>query len=268
MDKRQLDPWAEQAGPWVDYLSRTSYLLQHGRNVAGVLYAYGEEAPLTAIYNRAMPADAPVSHEWDFANADVILNRIAVKDGWLVTDSGQRYALLWLGGQSHRLTVPILKRLNELADNGARIGGIRPQQSPSLSDDPAEVARLSSRLWSSGAIVPGKTAEEAMANLGQIPDFVAKGAENVLFRHRRSDEADIYFLTNQAKTAQKFDARFGIAGRVPERWDAVAGTTSPVSWRTYGRLTVVPLQLLAGQSPFLLLGKATAESGKPPLRRQ
>ena len=43
------DAWAEMAKPWVDYLSRNSFMLQQGRNAADVAYFYGEEAPLTTL---------------------------------------------------------------------------------------------------------------------------------------------------------------------------------------------------------------------------
>lgn len=257
----RLDTWAEQAKPWVDYLARTSWLLQQGRNVAAVLYAHGEEAPLTALYNQAMPADAPTSHEWDFANPDVILNAISVRDGRIVTASGQSYALLWLGGQSERLSLPVLRRLNELAAAGARIGGIRPTRSPSLADDPAEVQRQIATLWASRAIVPGATAEAAMAALQQTPDFVANGSENILFRHRRTADAEIYFLTNRARTMQRFTARFGVTGRVPQRWDAVTGTAEPLGWHRDGDQTAVPLNLLPGESAFVVFGAPTSATG-------
>jgi hypothetical protein len=39
------ESWAELAKPWVDYIARSSLLLQQGRNVADVAYFHGEEAP-------------------------------------------------------------------------------------------------------------------------------------------------------------------------------------------------------------------------------
>jgi len=35
------ETWAEQAGPWVDYISRSSYLLQQGHFGADIVYFYG-----------------------------------------------------------------------------------------------------------------------------------------------------------------------------------------------------------------------------------
>ena len=38
------ESWAEQATPWITYLSRASYMLQQGRFVADVAYYYGEDS--------------------------------------------------------------------------------------------------------------------------------------------------------------------------------------------------------------------------------
>ncbi len=45
------ETWAEQAGPWIDYLARSSYMLQQGRFAADLVYFYGEDSNLTAIFD-------------------------------------------------------------------------------------------------------------------------------------------------------------------------------------------------------------------------
>ena len=49
----------EEAGPWITYLARSSYLLQQGHFFADVAYFYGEEAPLTALFGWKPQQDAP-----------------------------------------------------------------------------------------------------------------------------------------------------------------------------------------------------------------
>jgi hypothetical protein len=44
------ETWAEQARPWMDYLSRASYMLQQGRAVNDIAYFYGEGAPVAAPF--------------------------------------------------------------------------------------------------------------------------------------------------------------------------------------------------------------------------
>ena len=40
--------WAETAWAWTEYLSRSSYMLSQGKNVADVLWYFGEETNITA----------------------------------------------------------------------------------------------------------------------------------------------------------------------------------------------------------------------------
>ena len=44
------ETWANQAKPWVSYLARNSYMLQQGRFAADILYFYGQDTNLTALY--------------------------------------------------------------------------------------------------------------------------------------------------------------------------------------------------------------------------
>ena len=49
------ETWAEQAGPWVNYLARTQLLLQQGHFGADLIYFYGEDSNLTAIFDDKSP---------------------------------------------------------------------------------------------------------------------------------------------------------------------------------------------------------------------
>ena len=51
--------WAGEAGPWVTYLARCSYMLQQGHFYGDVAYFYGEEGPLTALFGWKGQQDAP-----------------------------------------------------------------------------------------------------------------------------------------------------------------------------------------------------------------
>ena len=158
------ETWAEQAGPWVDYLSRSSFLLQHGRFVADVAYFYGQEAPITGME----PQDLPRGFGFDFVNDDVLLNQFSVEDGQLVTPSGMRYRMLYLGGTSQRMTLDVLRKLDELVRAGVRVAGAKPLESPSLADDQAEFRRLADALWNTGRIATS-------ADPGVPADFELRG---------------------------------------------------------------------------------------------
>ncbi len=89
------ETWAEMALPWTTYLSRSSYMLQQGQFVADILYYYGEDSNVTALFGEKMP-DIPAGYSFDFASSDVVLNRLSVKDGRIVTPTGMSYRLLAL----------------------------------------------------------------------------------------------------------------------------------------------------------------------------
>ena len=260
----RLETWAEQAGPWIDYIARSAFLLQAGRSVADVLYFYGEEAPLTALFNKAPPADAPVSNDYDFANADVVLNQVTVQAGDLVTSTGQHYALLWLGGSSRRMTVAVLRRIVELVRAGATVAGIRPQRSPSLNDDAAEFGRLSKELWGDGAfphtvgrghVLAAATAEQALRQMRHVADFTYDGLPDteLLFRHRALTDGHIYFVTNRRDRAEKVKVQVGVVGLVPTIWRADTGTAHTVPWRRADRSTEIDLDLLPNDALFIVL---------------
>jgi hypothetical protein len=47
------ESWAEMARPWVDYIARSSYLLQQGRFGADIAVFNGEDTPVTTAYPAA-----------------------------------------------------------------------------------------------------------------------------------------------------------------------------------------------------------------------
>ena len=63
------ETWAEEAGPWVSYIARSSYLLQQGHFGADLVYFYGEDSNLTAIFADKSP-DVPAGYGFDYINAD------------------------------------------------------------------------------------------------------------------------------------------------------------------------------------------------------
>jgi hypothetical protein len=228
------DTWAEQAGPWVSYISRSAYLLQQGRFVADVLYFYGEESPPVGLCSSECPKDTPTSYAYDFANADVILNHLNVADGELVTPSGIRYRMLYLGGSSQRMTLNVLRRLRSLVEAGATLVGEPPVASPSLADDFQEFRRLVQDLWPSGIrrgkgrVLRTRDVEAALGSVGVLPDFsFTKPAADseLLFLHRRLDDGEIYFVTNRRDRAEHVTTRFRVKGKQAEWWNAQSGET-------------------------------------------
>lgn len=260
------DAWAELAKPWVDYLSRTSLMLQQGRNVADVAYFYGEEGPLTQLYKNQRVPDAPKGHAYDFVNADALTGALANDGAELVSIGGARYKAIYLGGTSRKMTLPVLRKLAALVEGGATVIGRAPEADPGLAGDAAEYAALVARLWPGGGsatvgkgrVIVSDDIDAALAGIGVAPQFRFTGAAegaSIPFVHRKLADGDSFFLVNQKDRTETIDARFRVTGKAPELWNAETGKAEPVSYRIEGGETVVPLTLRADDSVHVVFRK-------------
>ncbi len=248
------DTWAEEAKPWVDYLARSSYLLQQGHFAADILYFYGEDSNVTAIFGGKSP-EVPEGYGYDFVNADALLHKFSVRDGKIVTTSGMGYQVLALDPYSEHMSLPVLRRIRDLVKSGARLVGARPVSTPSLADDPQAFASIVNELWGSengirsvgmGKVYAGMTIAEAMSAVGLEADFnYSKPREDtkLLFVHRKLPDGDLYYVDNRSDQKQSVDAAFRVTGRSPELWHAETGHGEPAAFAISGGHTTVPLRL-------------------------
>ncbi|TCM20676.1 alpha-L-rhamnosidase-like protein [Novosphingobium sp. PhB165] len=269
------ETWAEMAKPWIDYLARTAFLLQQGRDHSDLAYFYGEEAPLVGQFNTS-PKDAPTRYGYDFVNVAALHDALKVEGKDLVTPGGARYRALYLGGTSDRMTVATLRRLAALANDGAIIMGHAPSSSPALGDDPREFAQLVKQLWTDGSgatvgkgqVIGTGDVEAALAQSGLAPDFSYTGAASdskILFRHRTLPEGEIYFLTNRTEHRETGEARFRVTGKLPEIWRADTGQHVPVTYGIEDGQTVVKLDMAPTDAFFITFVRpATAQSASVP----
>ena len=227
----RTEPWAELAGPWIDYLARCSWLLNQGTPAVGVAVFVGEEAPVTSLYGAEPDLSVPRGFDFDYVDLDGLEQRIRVEHGSLVAGE-TRYRLLYLGGSSRRMTVRTLRRLQALVDDGATVVGRRPEGSPSLADDDAEHVRLCDQLWG-GGVVDTADLGAALDGLGIGPSLVVEGAE-VLRIGRLIDGAGVVFLANPRPEPTTVTA--GAAGLVV--WDPVTLRREAVR---DGRIELPPL---------------------------
>lgn len=262
------ETWADMAAPWIDYLGRTSFLLQQGRFVSDVAYFPGEEAPAPTLFGDGRLPDLPSSHAYDYVNASAILNDLSVHEGSLVSKGGARYKALYLGGTSDWMTLPVLRRLYELAEDGAVIVGKPPHSSPSLADSSREFTRLVRKMWRDGAglsvgkgrIIVSDNIDETLAGLGVAPQLEMDGQEDgIEFVHRQTDDFTLYFIRNVRNETRSIDMVFRVAGKRPELWNAVTGERTPLSYETVGARTRVPIEVGAEEAVFVVFRESTDE---------
>lgn len=261
--------WADLSKPWLDYMARTSFLLQQGRDVADVAYFYGEDGSPTALYQMHLVADAPRRYAFDYVGALPLATIAQVENGELTFPSGARYRVLYLGGSSRRVTLPTLRRLETLARAGLTIVGRAPAATPSGADDPIAFAQLRDLMWSGKLETPigrGRTiamddVEAALERIGVVPDFTTGAPETqgaFMFVHRKIADADLYFVNNRENRGITIAARFRATGRQPVMWRADTGETRPLSYRTQGAHTVIDLDVEPEDAFFVIFDTPSA----------
>jgi hypothetical protein len=267
------ETWAEQAGPWIDYLSRSSYMLQQGHFGADLLYFYGEDSNLTAIFANKSP-DVPAGYGFDYINADGLIHELTAANGVISTKSGMNYRLLALDPYSKHMSLPVLRAIHKLVEAGAVVAGPKPSDDPSLADDQAEFHKLNDQLFGDGTGVHqvGKGSVYAGQSLADVfnaqklqADFDYSKPEQdtrLLFAHRKLSDGDIYFVDNRNNRAETVDASFRIAGKAPELWYAESGKTEPAPYTIANGRTTVPLHLEPWGTVFVVFRKATKETSR------
>jgi len=267
------ETWADQAHAWIDYLARTSFLLQQGHFGADLLYFYGEDSNLTAIFEHTSP-DIPAGYGFDYINADALIHELRVDNGCITTKSGMSYRVLGLDAYSKHMSLPVLKAIEKLVKDGATVAGAKPADDPSQADDHAEFDRINSELFGDGTgvhtvgagkVYAGQSLTDVFGALKLAPDFDYTKPEsdaNLQFVHRKLADGDIYFVDNRSDRDETVDAAFRVAGKAPELWYAETGASKPATYKTADGRTTVPLHLEPWGTVFVVFRKATTETSR------
>ncbi len=253
------ETWAQEAQPWISYLTRSVYLLQQGRFVADIAYLYGEDNNITNLFGHN-PPPIPPGYNFDYVNADVLVNVLTVKDGALSTPSGMQYRVLALDPSTQRMSLTVLRKINALVEQGATVVGARPTRAASLADDENEFNTIVDRLWGAHpSFGKGKVLAETLATalpqLSIAPDCAFTGTPDtraLSFVHRHVDQGDLYFILNGSDANQNMQASFRSSGKAPQLWHADTGKIAPASYYTEGERTEVPLKLQPHEAVFVV----------------
>ncbi|MCL4177950.1 MAG: hypothetical protein KJ072_09425 [Verrucomicrobia bacterium] len=255
--------WFERSKDWVDYVRRCCWLLQQGTRVADVAYFIGEDAPKMTGVRRP---ELPPGRDFDYINAEVIQEGLRVKNGWLTLPHGTRYRVLVLPEQE-TMRPELLRKIRDLVKAGATVLGPPPSRSPSLEDYPRcddRVRRLAAELWGDadpsipgerhvgkGRLIWGKSLVEVLTALELPPDF--ESSLPLRFTHRRSADADYYFVANPKAEPLTTTAAFRAGARAPEFWWPDSGQTErPAVYEVAEGIARLPLSLGPHGSLFVV----------------
>ena len=269
----RFNTWFDDMDLFVDYLKRCNFLLQQGQYVADVAYFIGEDAPkMTGVQDPALPK----GYSFDYINAEVILNRVSMQNGRFTLPDGLSYRVLVLP-KLETMRPELLRKIEQLVNEGGIILGPRPQRSPSLTgygEADAEIQALADKLWGDidgdqvkehsygkGLVLEGITMQEALDRTEVLPDLKLEESDPIAFIHRTLPDGEIYFVSNQSEGKIRVNPTFRVTGKQPELWNAVDGTFRDLpEFDDSGSGTAVPLELDRYESAFIVFRKAVRSS--------
>ena len=278
--ERTVTWWKPAAGAWNQYIARCQALLQQGHTVADVAVLLADDIPTKLGFRNDIWDPIPAGVDYDGFNLE-LLGRLTVDaDGMLALPHGPRYRVLLLS-DSRLMRPETLREISRLVEAGATVIGPPPLRSPSLMGYPdcdREVQELAARLWGNadgqsvteqrfgkGRVIHGRPLAKVLAETGP-PDFdfssTNKDAE-INYIHRRTADADIYFVASSGRVREKLLCRFRVSGRAPELFDPASGQiTRPALYRVQDGVTEIPLDFAPSGSVFVVFRDATSS---PPL---
>lgn len=242
--------WWEMARPFMDYLSRCSFMLRQGNFVGDVCIYYGDHAPNQVPARRIDPNIVPKypdstclhcgvpkpvdpgkleGYDYDYINRDIITSTLKTENGKLVLPSGQSYKMMLLPDRED-ISLEVLKSLEKLISEGAIVIGRKPVRSNSLENYPQcdkDILTLADKIWGKtdgvnvlsnkygkGTVYWGKSVKQVLEELNIPPDFEVKGIDNshrhIDYIHQQTAEEDIYFVSNSATEQQKITCVFRV----------------------------------------------------------
>lgn len=274
--------WWPKSKPFLDYLSRCSFMLQQGLFVGDVCYYYGDQAFNFVPPKHVDPSLGP-GYDYDVCNPEVILTRMDVKDGRIGLPDGMRYELLVLPDRED-IDFAVLQKIEQLVGKGATVVGPKPLRSNGLHNfekRDRQIARLAGQIWGDcdgktitrnqygkGWVIYGEMLRAILEERGLCADFSWESADADValdYIHRRAGSSDIYFVRNKQNKAIEARAHFRVRGKRPERWDPASGQISAFEdYRHTRRGTQVSLSLEPCGSTFVIFRNKHAELPEVP----
>ena len=271
--------WWKPGRAWIDYLTRSQYMLRQGRFFADVCYYYGEDSPNSAYYfvpkqldpRQMMRPVLPEGYDYDVCDWTTFAT-MTVEDGFVVLPSGMRYRYLVLPNGA-RYTPRALEKVAELVKAGATVIGDKPSRSPSMNNYPRAdqaIQKLAAEIWpqtdgagerrvGKGRVITGKTFETIFEEDALSPDFQASSNladSEVRYIHRKLASGEMYYVSNQQERTEELTLQFRVTGLVPEAWDPVTGEkTELVMFHDNGTSTTVSLRMIPYDAQFIVFRK-------------
>ncbi|MBR6867753.1 MAG: glycosyl hydrolase family 2 [Prevotella sp.] len=220
--------------PFWDYQARCSWMLRQGRPVSDFALYLGDDVPKRILAHLLPPI--PQGYDYDALTTDALLYRVRAVDGRLVLPDGVSYSMLLLP-YDETLTPAVRQRVEALRAAGVKVW------------DPHD----------------GQPLGTALSSAELRPDVDVPAARRLYFCHRRTSEADVYFLNNHSDDAVDDRFTFRLEASNVELWNPVTGECHCLASESRNGLTSVHLRMAPRQSFFVVL--TNSPSGAPLLKQ-
>ena len=255
--------WWRHMKSFTAFMARTSYMLERGRMVSDVLWYLGDEVDHVPDQRAPFPA----GFRYDYCNPDVLLHRLSVRDGLLVTPEGLEYKVLWIP-ENERMLPETVEKLRELVSQGATVVG-NPPLSPATLRAGAEkrLDKAVKALWKGngrgvrkigkGRLAVGMSLDEALKTFGFKPDVTSPAG--LMWLHRAAEGADWYMVAPEPGTVFHGDVTFRSKGAA-EIWNPSDGTRYSIPVTAGDGGSRLRLDLSRSQTAFIVFRR---DAGQP-----
>ncbi len=237
-------------------------------------------------------------YSYDSFNPEV-LYKAKVLNGRVHFENGANYGLLvfpnthQMNPSSHLMTLETAAKVLELVKEGATVlVTVKPTDLPYQANDKtkkeflaivdelfegsyqtvksATGASVTFKQLGKGKVIKGPYQAEDFSAFNLEKDVVAKEngkhAAHIAWNHRKSEDADIYFVANQLEKQRDLEFSFRVKGKVPYAYQAVTGEFFQLDkYSTQASRTELSLNLAPNQSLFIIFTDEVNAAVKQPL---
>ena len=233
----RLNSWWKFVPAWIDYLSRSQFLLQQGKTVTDIGFLFYNDIRYSSPGSMTKTPDG-VDY---MACYPKNLKDMECCNGQIVVPNGPSFKVLVLPDHPF-MSLEALQQIRRLIQAGATVAGNPPVAPPGLQDfvkGKTEFDELVSELWGgldenattvksigNGTLFLAQPLEQIGQQINLLPDirFTPTPEDGtVRYIHRRVASEDVYFIANQTDDAVAFDTQFRVTGKTPELWDPATG---------------------------------------------
>lgn len=257
----RLQTWWQHMPQFTDYLARCNYMLENGKPVSDVLMYLGDEQN----HKPAQSLPFPKGFSYDYCNPDVLLNRLSVNNGTLVTPEGISYRILWLY-DCKRMQPETLEKILSFIKQGVTIVGLRPENIATLSGGKENESRfqtLVNEIWGTEnekirKIGKGKIYTEEIGQVltsEKMKPSVSIESDKLNWLHRQSGKIDYFYLSTSPEEGFNGTIAFRSSG-FAEIWNPLDGSVTNIETKNNRNgLSEIDIDIPAASSLFVVFRK-------------